>query len=263
MKVIETDGIVLKTMDFKEKDSILTFLTREVGKRAGVLHGGKSLRSGNAAKTELFVLNYFEFSEKPSTELVRIRICELQESYPTLRQNYSKFLNANYFSELLLQCEIPSVESKDYFNLLKNTMSMLSEAQTGTEIKLNFEMQLLKLLGILPNLEKCLQCGGELWKEESGRNLVPKFSVPYQLDANLGGIRCPTCCIHSNFSATLHPGSLAFFYERQKTLQIKSVIRPTQNNLKELDQALYVYFRHFFGRSLKSHSLLKENLWKK
>jgi len=27
MKVIETDGIVLKTMDFKEKDCILTFLT--------------------------------------------------------------------------------------------------------------------------------------------------------------------------------------------------------------------------------------------
>ena len=76
-------------MDFKEKDSILTFLTREVGKRAGVLHGGKSMRSGNAAKAELFVLNQFEFSEKPNTELVRIRKCELRESYPLLRQNFS------------------------------------------------------------------------------------------------------------------------------------------------------------------------------
>ena len=82
-------------MDFKEKDSILTFLTREVGKRAGVLHGGKSMRSGNAAKAELFVLNHFEFSEKPNTELVRIRKCELMESYPFLRQNYSKFLSRN------------------------------------------------------------------------------------------------------------------------------------------------------------------------
>ena len=53
MKVIETDGIVLKTMDFKENDSILTFLTREAGKIAGVVHGGKSTRSGNSAKTEL------------------------------------------------------------------------------------------------------------------------------------------------------------------------------------------------------------------
>ena len=262
MKVIETDGIVLKTMDFKEKDCILTFLTREVGKRAGVLHRGKSLRSGNAAKAELFVLNYFEFSEKPSTELVRIRKCELRESYPSLRQNFSKFLNASYFSELLLQCVIPSVDSQDYFDLLKNTMSLLSEAQTGTEIKLNFEMRLLKLLGIPPNLDNCLQCGGELWEEESGRNPAPKFSVPYQLDANLGGIRCPKCCIRSPYSTSLHPGSLAFFRVRQKTLQSESVIRPTQNNLKELDQALYVYFRHFFGRNLKSHRILKDNSWK-
>ena len=80
MKVIETDGIVLKTMDFKEKDCILTFLTTKAGKKAGILHGGKSLRSGNAAKAELFVLNHFEFSEKPNMDLVRIRKCELQET---------------------------------------------------------------------------------------------------------------------------------------------------------------------------------------
>ena len=62
MKIIETEGIVLKTMDFKEMDSILTFLTRDVGKKAGVLYGGKSVRSGNAAKAEMFVLNHLEFS---------------------------------------------------------------------------------------------------------------------------------------------------------------------------------------------------------
>jgi len=143
MKVIETDGIVLKTMDFKEKDCILTFLTAKVGKKAGILHGGKSLRSGNAAKAELFVLNHFEFSEKPNMDLVRIRKCELQESFPLVRKNYSKFLHASYFSELLLQCEIPELDSHEYFDLLKNAMSLLSESQTDTEIKLNFEIRLL------------------------------------------------------------------------------------------------------------------------
>ena len=262
MKVIETDGIVLKTMDFKEKDCILTFLTAKAGKKAGILHGGKSLRSGNAAKAELFVLNHFEFSEKPNMDLVRIRKCELQESFPLVRKNYSKFLYASYFSELLLQCEIPELDSHEYFDLLKNAMSLLSESQTDTEIKLNFEIRLLKLLGITPNLEICFQCGGELWQERSGLNPAPKFSVPYQLDASLGGVRCPRCCISSSYSAVLHPGSLAFLHVRQNAKQSDSVFRPTQNNLEELDHALFVYFRHFFGRNLKSHALLKENSWK-
>ena len=262
MKIIETEGIVLKTMDFKEKDCILTFLTRDVGKKSGVLHGGKSVRSGNAAKAELFVINYFEFSEKQDADLVRIRKCELLESYPPIRRNYSKFLHANYFTELLLQCEIPAVESQDYFDLLKQAISQLSNSKTGIEIKFNFELQLLKLFGIQPNLESCVQCNSDLWQKKYGMSLAPKFSVPYQLDAGLGGIRCPNCCIRNSSSAYLHPGSLAFFRGRQTSLQSDSAIRPTQNNLKELDQALYVYFRHFFGRDLKSHSLLKENSWK-
>lgn len=262
MKIIETAGIVLKTMDFKEKDSILTFLTHDAGKKAGILHGGKSVRSGNAAKVELFVINHFEYSEKPSAEMVRIRKCELLESFPALRKNYAKFLHASYFSELLLQCEIPAVESQEYFDLLMDTLAQLSTAKTGIEIKFNFELQLLNLLGIQPNLETCVQCEGELWQKQSGRNLSPKFKVPYQLDAGLGGIRCPKCCSSNSSAVYLHPGSLAFFRERHTSLHASSAIRPTHNNLKELDQAIFVYFRHYFGRDLKSHALLKENSWK-
>ena len=262
MKIIETAGIVLKTMDFKERDSILTFLTHDAGKKAGILHGGKSVRSGNAAKVELFVINHFEYSEKPSAEMVRIRKCELLESFPPLRKNYAKILHANYFSELMLQCEIPAVESQEYFDLLMDTLAQLSTAKTGIEIKFNFELQLLNLLGIQPNLETCVQCEGELWQKQSGRNLSPKFKVPYQLDAGLGGIRCPKCCSSNSSAVYLHPGSLAFFRERHTSLHASSAIRPTHNNLKELDQAIFVYFRHYFGRDLKSHALLKENSWK-
>ena len=262
MKIIETDGIVLKTMDFKENDSILTFLTPEAGKIAGVLHGGKSARSGNSAKKELFVTNHVEFSEKKGVELVRIRKCELMVSHAQIRQNYTKFLHASYLSELLLFCEIPVVESKDYFNLLKRTISQLSEFDNCAEIKLYFEIQLLKLLGFSPSLMSCIVCENFLWKKNLGELMSTKYSIPYQLDTIQGGIRCPDCCIQSNYTATLHPGSLSFLYISQSGKNNGLKIKPTQNNLKQLDQALNLYFSHFFGRNLKSYSLLKENSWK-
>ena len=262
MKVIETDGIVLKTMDFKENDSILTFLTPEAGKIAGVIHGGKSTRSGNSAKTELFVTNHLEFSIKTGAELVRIRKCELLVSHAQIRQNYSKFLHACYLSELLLFCEIPVVESEDYFNLLKRSISQLSELDNCAEIKLYFEMQLLKLLGISPSLISCTVCENSLWKRNSGELMSTKHSIPYQLDAIQGGIRCPACCINSTYTVALHPGSLSYLYNSQSGRKNRFKIKPTQNNLKELDQALNLYFIHFFGQNLKSYSLLKDNLWK-
>ena len=262
MKIIETDGIVLKTMDFKENDSILTFLTPEAGKIAGVLHGGKSARSGNSAKKELFVTNHLEFREKTGVELVRIRKCELLVSHAQIRQNYSKFLHASYLSELLLFCEIPVVESKDYFNLLKRAISQLSEFDNCAEIKLYFEIQLLKLLGISPSLMSCIVCENFLWKKNLGELMSTKYSIPYQLDTIKGGIRCKDCCIQSNYTAALHPGSLSFLYISQSGKNNGLKIKPTQNNLKQLDQALNLYFSHFFVINLKSYSLLKENSWK-
>ena len=262
MKIIETEGIVLKTMDFKEKDIILTFLTRDLGKKVGILHGGKSLRSGNAAKAELFVLNHFEFFEKINFELVRIKKCELLDSFKSLRRNYLNFLFANYFSELLLKCEIPETESLSYFEMLKKTISELSNNNNGIEIKFDFELNLMKFLGIVPQLDKCIKCSNDIWKLFFGKKRQSNFPNLYQLDPSLGGIRCPKCRIVDSTVSDLNPGTMAFFYSRQKNDQNNSLVKPTLNNLKELDKAFLIYLRYFFGKELKSHTILKGNLWK-
>ena len=89
-----------------------------------------------------------------------------------------------------------------------------------------------------------------------------KYSIPYQLDAIQGGIRCPNCLINNTYASALNPGSLSFLHNSQSGRSNGFKIKPTQNNLKELDQALNLYFIHFFGKTLKSYSLLKENSWK-
>ena len=183
-------------------------------------------------------------------------------SHAKLRQNYSKFLHASYLSELLLFCEIPVVESEDYFDLLKQTITQLSEFDNCAEIKLNFEIKLLKLLGISPSLISCVACGNFLWKRNAGELMTIKHSIPYQLDPIQGGIRCPNCLINNTYASALNPGSLSFLHNSQSGRSNGFKIKPTQNNLKELDQALNLYFIHFFGKTLKSYSLLKENSWK-
>ena len=154
------------------------------------------------------------------------------------------------------------VESEDYFNLLKQTISQFSKFDNCAEIKLNFEIQLLKLLGIIPSLKSCIVCENFLWKRNSGEFMSPKYSIPHQFDSSQGGIRCPSCVVNSNYNATLYPGSLSFLHNKIFGRDNRFKIKPTQNNLKELDQALNLYFSYFFGRNLKSYSILKENSWK-
>ena len=39
------EGIILRPVDFRERDRILTFLTPEQGKISGIVHGARSLKS--------------------------------------------------------------------------------------------------------------------------------------------------------------------------------------------------------------------------
>ena len=66
------EGIILRPVDFRERDRILTFLTPEQGKISGIVHGARSLKSQNRAATEPLVLARFEYAERRHTAMVKI-----------------------------------------------------------------------------------------------------------------------------------------------------------------------------------------------
>ena len=85
----------------------------------------------------------------------------------------------------------------------------------------------MKFLGIEHNLETCIKCNGKIWEILAKKIPLPNFSSGYQLDASLGGIRCPSCIIENSIVTNINPGSLAFLYSRQKNEQYNSLVKPT------------------------------------
>ncbi|MFZ9093794.1 MAG: DNA repair protein RecO, partial [bacterium] len=84
------EGIILRPVDFRERDRILTFLTREQGKISGIVHGARSLKSQNRAATESLVLARFEYVERRQTAMVKIEHCEALDLFPAIRKDYSR-----------------------------------------------------------------------------------------------------------------------------------------------------------------------------
>ena len=60
------EGIILRPVDFREQDRILTFLTLNKV-RFQIVHGARSLKSQNRAATEPLVLARFEYVERRQT----------------------------------------------------------------------------------------------------------------------------------------------------------------------------------------------------
>ena len=256
----ETQGLILKQMDFKDKDKIITILTKDDGKKSGILRGSKSLRSHHVATSEIFSHVQVLYVESPHRELVSIRKCEGIESYFALRQDYQKFLHACYFTELISLADIPPQDSQKFFQLLLSTLTRCQDTPKCSLVKLDFEQRLLQLLGLFPNRETCIHCGEALWIRSSERNVRIRFRTSHQLDSRQGGLRCPQCLVQHPEVVSLSPGTLSYWkhqFPSPSERPPSGRIRETLQNLVELDQAFFVYIRYHLGKPPKSHAFVK------
>jgi DNA repair protein RecO (recombination protein O) len=242
------EGIVLRPVDFRERDRILTFLTSEQGKVSGIVHGARSLKSQNRAATEPLVLARFDYVERRQTAMVKIEQCETLDLFPAIRKDYSRFFHASYFVELLLLTEIPPTESSLYFNWLTNILKTLQNEPADLFRKAIWEWNFLCLLGVQPQLDCCQVSGQPLPPD-----CIPAEKVFYQLDARLGGIRSPSHTEQSPDVAWLSTGTVIGL---RQLATGNSQWKPTKLNLRELHKAMLVYLRFHLGREPKSHGLV-------
>ena len=255
MTLQASESLIIKQIDFKDNDKIITFLTKDQGKKSGMLKGAKKIISHNVGISEPFTHVNISYMEKASAELVRIRKFDLLNSFYPIRQGYHKILFATYFTELIHLCVIDPQDSCHFFDLLLAVLQSLQHSKAFAQIKIQFERNLLGILGISPNLEQCAQCRRPLWKSSS-RTLPQLIQIGvHQLDCPEGGIRCPQCALHVSSTVPLSPGTLSYLRALEQHVDQKN--RTTPQNSDEWDLAFLTYFRYHCGKTPKSHALLK------
>ncbi len=250
MSSFSEEALILRPVDYRERDRILTFLTQTYGKRSGIVHGAKSLKSASRAGSEPLILARVEFTERRQSEMVRVQHCESLEAFPAIRREYPRFLHASYFAELLLLAEIPPDDAQRCFDWLLNILRALQKHPADPAQKLRYEWEFLEILGVQPDVRQCLI---------SGQALPPEVNVPektfYQLDARLGGVRSPQHTEPHNDASWLSAGSVALL--RQLAERPELSLTPTLLNLRELHKAMLIYLRYHLGREPRSHALIK------
>lgn len=253
MPLHSSESLIIKQIDFHENDKIVTFLTKDQGKKSGILKGSKKILSRHLGLSEPFTQVNILYFEKPTAELVHIRKLELLESFYPIRQAYEKILYATYFTELIHLCTIDPQEAPRFFDLLLKALQAIQHAPAYQPLKIQFETKLLEYLGVSPQLEMCCQCHNPLWKESSQSLSQLRKIAPHQLDCMEGGIRCPECAVRLQTTFFLSPGTLAYLHSLEKEAPSTQA---TRQNAEEWSQAFLGYFQYYFGKTPKSHALL-------
>lgn len=164
MPLRDSEAIVLRTYPLGDADRLVSLLTRAHGRLKGVAQGARRPKSRFGATLEPLTHLRVWFYERENRELVRIRQCELVESFLGVQQDYRAGLALALMAEIT-EAVLPEREAQDAaFRLLLHVARALKQ-NPGSRADLclgYFLVWTLRLAGWLPDLERCAGCGREL-----------------------------------------------------------------------------------------------------
>lgn len=177
MDYIKTMGVVLKRTTVKEGDAIISILTAQNGVIKAYVKGAKNYKNRNSAGSAPF--SYSEFVLSPGKDMYRVNSCLLSDSFYNLSTNIERIAYATYIADLVEFTVRENVGDERILPFVLNTFYLLANSDKSLRlIKSVFELKLLCLLGLTPQLDGCVKCG----KEEM-----------FSMCAPLGGGLCSDC----------------------------------------------------------------------
>jgi DNA repair protein RecO (recombination protein O) len=147
-----TTGIVLRIRPLTESSLIVHWLTRELGRVATVAKGACRPKSPFRGKLDLFYLCEFSFARSRRSDLHTLREVSLQETHTALRRDLGWLEQATRAARLVEQKTETETPLPEYFHLLVGFLKYLPEHLPQPQTVFAFEMKLLRILGLSPNL---------------------------------------------------------------------------------------------------------------
>lgn len=163
MRLVTTDAIVLRSYNLAESDRIVVFLTRKAGLVRGVAKGARRMKSRFGAALEPFTLIRLAFHERENRDLVSISTTEILKSNFALNAKPEVAEVLAYMGELISEFAPPHEADERLFRMLNACINALASTP-GAERQVTryFEIWLLRLAGLFPDLRSCSGCGVEL-----------------------------------------------------------------------------------------------------
>lgn len=154
-----TKALVLRSVDYKETDTILTLLTPEDGKRTAAARGSRRRDSALAAATQILTWSDMVLYEYQGRWAVKEAAVE--RTFRGVSQDVERLSLGCYFAEAAEVLAVEELPAGELLSLVLNSLHVLDrQPDKPLElVKAAFELRLMCLSGYEPNLEGCAACG--------------------------------------------------------------------------------------------------------
>ncbi|HYN19556.1 MAG TPA: DNA repair protein RecO [Thermoanaerobaculia bacterium] len=243
------EGIILDVLDLHDKDRIVTFLTRDRGKKKGVAKGARAKHSRFGGQLQPLAKVQVTWFEKEGVELGRISSVELVRPAFHLMQDLEGILLGSYLADHMLELAQEDDPSDHFYRLLDSTLEALLAGVDQDLAARYFEIWALRLAGVFPPPKACPHCGRPFISEggEEGAVLPPNGET----------LLCFDCGGRSGYVA--RPPTLDFLRRTsQGSLPAMAAEPPEKRTLREVEEICARVRRHFLQHELRSYEVIQK-----
>ena len=242
--IIKTQGIVLKSFDFRETSRIATFFTLDRGKVSGVLKGIRKDHRKFGSSVDRFSVNDIVYYQYRNSDLHLISQCDLRQFFYPVRQDLKKSMAASYMSELVNALMPVEEENSSVYELMMDFLKNLEEDADIDQLVHMLQIKMLLLSGFRPHLDACVICARQMESDA-------RFSLKE------GGLVCEHCPSPDLEVHRISRGTVAsILHVENNAWDNCRKLKFTEMVKKELKYVLNNFLVFHLGRRLKSAKYL-------
>lgn len=243
-RIYNTEAIVLRTSPLGEADRLLTLFTPGLGKLRATARGVRKPTSKLGGHLDSLTRSSLTLARGQSLDTVTG--ADTQEAFPLVKSDLGRLSRAIYLTELVDAFNPLEAPNPPVYTLFLEGLRMLG-TEADTDLVLRYlEIQLLGLAGFLPELQRCVECRGQVTPKE------------HYFSPAGGGILCPAC-------SPSHPGAMSISVEALKVVRFLStatmpsavLVRVKPPLHRELAALMDSLLRYTLERELRSTAFLR------
>ena len=239
----ENTAIVLRYVNYRDNDRMVTLLSPSRGRIDAVIRNCRKPKSHNLNAGELFALGDYMLIETGGR--MTVTSVRLIETFYPLRSNYDRLICGTWLLGLAEAVAEPEQEQQELFMLLLHTLSRLAfSSQEWKPLLSGFLLHFSVSQGFKPRLNHCVLCGKRLGEDP-----------PFFFDSAEGGLVCRDC--HRPKEQT--PLALEQVRWMRRALTVGSASWVNTPDAEAPFPVLRAYVEQRLGRRVRSAALLPED----
>ncbi|MDD4872767.1 MAG: DNA repair protein RecO [Kiritimatiellae bacterium] len=197
----KTDAIVLRISPYSKTSQVVTWITRNYGRLVTLVKGACRPKSSFLGQYDLFYTCEILFYRRERNAVHILRECSPVQTRSIFRANWKAMICASYVCDLVARVSPEHHSQPELFELVESSLDHLSTGNTKPQFLVWFELKLMELLGMAPQLLICQSCQ---------TNLSSQKSLSVLFSPARGSILCPACSSrHKAQAITVTPDILA------------------------------------------------------